>query len=636
MAEKIKLDDDAMERALEMGLDAVDDEAVVEAAVAMDKLAKAAATAMEPALNALARLAKVTEGKTIRDLMYAAIPQETWEEWAETAQIAAQKTREHNRDMRRSAVYAVEYVWDLLADFTDDYGTAFAEVGAVQWALEVERDAGDNLATDLLTSNQWGLETRKGLFVLRLREHVAAMRIAVGMGADADLPETEEDAMRAAAVDGDPLLWLDEAFAVYLDGMGKTDQKEAAVVREKARRRWGAHRQPTRDGEPENGRLLALWLDIEATEQVELFPFLQWLALAVWRSVVREELAARAFAPSVVVVQGAQYTKLPKATGAISWGFGGMGVCVDDDRFTAQPSAPRVRVVPNSWSIVQAAEMQRRPHQTLLALEFPGNTPLTLAMVGQPGTVIRAPGGKLLVLMLATAHGGDMTKGSLKELARYLYPGSRIQRSHLEQVAKVLTSAGDLCAVLPDGTAIRCFDVRWPAVGVDPDQTVGWGLGRFFLDMAHKATAKAHGLGHLHGEFVVNLTGIMRLPRRHSLLRNYIQAGALWNDAHTPKRPGEFNPDYLERYTIEQWAAMVNTLSIGAVAYRTGKRGRRQSLADDKRATRKDLEDLHDLGMIRLERGGRSGEITLLPPGDLLEARRLIRGGAARPKKPKK
>ena len=563
---------------------------------------------------------------------------EELDRWAATAQ-------ERERNVRQSAAYAVRETHRVLAAHAEEEeGVPFhAGIDAVRWALEVEKEAGDALAAEvldragklldrsieLLESGQWDLHY-SGRFVGRLRGHVAAMREHVGMGDDAALPKNEDGAMRAADVDGDPLLWLDEAFAGYLESMGEACTEMAAEVRKAARKRWAKRGQGTIDDEPENGLLLKSWINLGADDRADLYPYLQWLAIAVWRAEVRPELTAPEFAPSVVVVGGEDYTKLPKPTAAISWGFGGAGVAVDDDRFTAQPDAPRVQVVPKSWSIVQGEDLQCQPHQTTLPLEIPGDTPLTLAMGGQPGTVIPSPGGKLLVLMLATAHGGDMTKGPLGELARYIYPGRRVQRSNLEQIAKVLNIADKLCAVLPDGTALRCFDVRWPAVGVDPEQVVGWGLGRFFLDMARRATATAHGLRALRGEFVVNLTGIMRLPRRDALLRNYIQAAALWNDANTPGKPGDFNADYLKRYTVDRWAALVNTLSTAGVA-----RDRRK-LWRDKRDTLKDLEVLHDRGMIRIERAGKKGEITLLPPDDLLEARRLIRGGAARPKKPKK
>jgi len=661
MAVKFTIDDEALKRAAEaQNLDPDDLTFEVEfpddmkkAVESLDRLkeaiAETAAVTIATAGKQLAQFAATaavaTKGQTLRELMFGGVSQEQWKEWEETAKRAALWAHEHNENMRLSAVYVERQVWRLLEDLADearlrDERACFAdhddrllsEATTILWVLETERDAGDSLAAELLESKRWGADSRKGRFVARLREHVATMRDAVGMGDGVALPDTEEDATRRADVGGDPLLWLDEAFAAYLDGLGETGPDLAAGVRERAQARWVAHQRKTADSEPENGRLLALWIDMAADseERSALFPFLQRLALAVWRDVVRPELTAPEMAPSIVVVGGDDYTKLPKPTSAISWGFGGAGVAVDDNTFTAQPDAPRVQVVPKSWSIVQGEELQRQPHQTTLPLEFPGDTPLTLAMVGQPGTVIPSPGGKLLVLMLATAHGGDMTRGTLGELADYIYPDRRIQRSNLEQIAKVLNVADKLCAVLPDGTAIRCFDVRWPAVRVHRDQVVGWGMGRFFLDMARRATATDHGLRALRGEFVVNLTGIMRLPRKESMLRNYIQAAALWNDANTPGKPGDFNADYLKRYTVEQWAALVNTLSTAAVA-----RDRRK-LWRDKRDTLKDLEGLHDLNMVRLEREGKKGEIALLPPDNLLEARRLIRGGAARPTKSKK
>ena len=291
MAVKITLDDEAMKRAQELGLDAVDPEAMraAAAAAAVDSITASG----ELAARHLAQAVKAMESR--QATLYAAIPQSTWADLAESMLRAGEWAQEYGRNMRLSAVYAVGQVWDLLAELAPpdvEEDPPFTEADAIGWALEAEKGAGDALAAELLESNNWGKDDPKGRFVARLREHVAAMRDAVGMGDGVDLPETEETAMRPAAVVGEPLLWLDEAFAVYLDGMGGIGPDLAGDVREKARERWTKQGQGTIDGEPENGRMLALWFDMEAghEERSAIHPFLQRLAMAVWRDVVRPKM----------------------------------------------------------------------------------------------------------------------------------------------------------------------------------------------------------------------------------------------------------------------------------------------------------------------------------------------------------
>jgi len=295
MAVKFTIDDESLKDAAER-LQALGDAGNVEAAA----LAEAAVLALEKTGEEMRRfaatMAATTKGKTLGDLLSASIPKRLLEEWAETARQAAAQAHKYNQNMRLSAVFAVEQVWRLLAEISakDDVTPPFSESVAIQWALETERDKDDAIAGELLESSRWGPDSRKGRFVAQLQEHVSAMRDAVGMGDGLDLPETEEAAARRADVDGEPLLWLDEGFARYLEGVGETGEALADDVRNKARARWAKQRQLTTEGEPENGRLLALWIDLAADtdsyRSAGLFPFLQRLALAAWRDVLRPEL----------------------------------------------------------------------------------------------------------------------------------------------------------------------------------------------------------------------------------------------------------------------------------------------------------------------------------------------------------
>ena len=232
------------------------------------------------------------------------------EQWSQISEVAARelkRLREERRKLRQSAMFAVQWTWKLLADLGggDEGAPPIAEDAAIGWVLEEEwaEGKGDALAGELLAGQPPGWEfvggperfdgnAPLGYFVAVLREHVAAMRDAVGMGDGAELPDTEEEAMRAAAGPGKPLLWLDGRFAAWLEeAFPKTGPSLANDVKAKARDLW-AHRQTTIDREAENGRLLRLWVDMTAATPASRLPFLQRLAFAVWRDVVRPEVEA--------------------------------------------------------------------------------------------------------------------------------------------------------------------------------------------------------------------------------------------------------------------------------------------------------------------------------------------------------
>ena len=269
---------------------------------AIERLTKAVPTVGDAAVQAAAQMARAADRAWLANT--AQIKQ-----WIETAGIALARAEEEHRKLRQSAVFAVQWTEVLLADLgaRGEGDPPFVESNAIGWVLEKARDKGDALAGEILAGQPPGWEfvggperfdgnAPLGYFVAVLREHVAAMRDAVGMGDGAELPDTEDDATRAGDVPGDPLLWLDGRFAAWLEEtFPKTGPGLADDVRRRARGRWVRHRQTIIDGEPENGRLLRLWIDLEAdavNQAAEQFPFLLALTRAAWLDVVRPKLEA--------------------------------------------------------------------------------------------------------------------------------------------------------------------------------------------------------------------------------------------------------------------------------------------------------------------------------------------------------
>lgn len=365
-------------------------------------------------------------------------------------------------------------------------------------------------------------------------------------------------------------------------------------------------------------------------------PFAYFLATALWKDVVEPGLSARPLSVHVVTVGEDGYAKIPKGLAPISWAAGGQGefLEIDGSRFVKEPTGPRVGAIaiPRSWEVVQRQKGSTKPSEQVLPLRFPGTDPLPLAIVGQAGShpsVLSPHAGKLALLLLASATTPKIVvSDSLEALARGINPNARtIQPTHLKSTAKGLLELYQLEVVNPDNwTRIRCFDMRVPLDlnKLDKQQPIEWKLGGLFLDDMRRQWLTSPNRDSYAGWFVINLDGAMRLDaRRDADLRHYIRAAVSWNDAHGIGPGKGFEPDRMPWFPVERWLALANSLSARAADAIAGERkskGSRQGRYLDRKRGFETLDNLHDLGLIRIEKRGRSGELRPMPPEDLLEA----------------
>jgi hypothetical protein len=430
----------------------------------------------------------------------------------------------------------------------------------------------------------------------------------------------------ADSVENDPALGARRRFSDYQHRKqhpGKPEDLRADLL-------WGFWRHPTGEILTQAARSYGEWLVGPFGPHYPHPPrFLVPLALALWVERVKPETDL-AQQPRFRILgvggsDGDDYVRLPKPISAASWAIGGEGVELDGDRYAAEPKV-LVQRVPRAWAILPR-EALTRPHQLSLPLADGTQVPLVVALTEPGGAVIPAVAGKLLLVMFAGVRPGGLVTGTLGDLARQVYPDAqRIQPRELVRVAHGLKVLENLRLVLPDDTEMPLFSVQAPIDPAHPrpDQCVGWELTRLF---AHQV--QAHG-PKLRGWFLLNLTGAMRLDsKRPQLLRQYVRACALWNDAHAPGG-GEFDPDRVEPYTAEEWARLNNTLSRRAVDYLASERkaqNKRDALAADLKTTRATLDELAGVGLIELSKRGRN-QLLILPPDTYLEAHRKARRGA--------
>lgn len=434
----------------------------------------------------------------------------------------------------------------------------------------------------------------------------------------AELNWPELTQRRQASPQGD-MLKADAVLADYLERQGVEGATRAETVRQYARERWAKGLK--------GAELYRLWVDDKDAPR-----FMRQLAHTVWADEVQPDREASRFMVSSVRVQGDDYAKVGKTAGAISWALGapGVGVEIDGSQYAKAPKVARylsrgVSVLPES----------SRPAQQTLPLELtdPDATSFALRAVGDTQYVISPTGGKLLLLSLATARPGGLMKGTVAEVTRAMNPTKkRIQARDYENTARAAWEQTRVRVVLPDDTSVSLLDMRMPR---DPeratrDQTMAWTYGANFLQFA-----QGQGYKPLRGDFVMNLTGAMSLSaNEHPLLRQYIFACGLWNDAKHPTSR-RFDPNYLEAFTIKDWAAKTNSLSTAAVDYlKEHDPKKRSKLSRDRKHAREALESLCDQHqLVVLEKVGKD-RYKVLPPKPLLEAYEQHRKGARRPSEP--
>ena len=441
---------------------------------------------------------------------------------------------------------------------------------------------------------------------------------------DALPPTTEREAL--ALLDT-----INGAFADYVAPMGDGGKKLAASVREASAARANASADER----------WKLWRSEPGREP----RWLVELAVVVWCSEAERETNARDFSLSVVHAGGDRYVKQPKVVPAISWAMGAPGMStveLEGDRYAPEPGVA-ARLVPRSFALLSEIKgHERRPHQTVLALEREDDsTALAVAVAGATNYAISPLAAKYALLILASeeVRTGKPQRSTLGRFAAEAYPDTRIQPRELRASALALDELRRLFVYLPNGAKVQVFDTTSAAAPeyALKDLPIVSGLTRSF------AVALAGGLSggalrgnEYNGDFLVNLDGAMRLPtKRPATLRHYIRAAAHWNAAFKPG--GAFDPGKLPAYTARKWASMTNSIPPAAVAYllADGKRKRTTSTgaaqwSKDRKAMLDDLDFLHAEGLVVVEKVGKDG-LRLLPPAVHLEAWAKARKEGSRP-----
>ena len=383
--------------------------------------------------------------------------------------------------------------------------------------------------------------------------------------------------------------------------------------------------------------LLGLWLDpgVNPTHMTVT----NLLATMLWNELVkekweREQQADNAPSHRILAVQdesGDQYVKVPKVASAIGWSFGGKGVAVeiDGDKY---PKAPAItRYVSRSNALLPKT---KRPAQLQLPVGFDEqeDIPFALGVTQDSQFVFNPMVAKVALYMLATT-GSGFNRSTVGDVTRDINPSKkRIRRRDHETTVQAFRDLRTAVIVLLDNTDVTLFDIRAPA---DPnkalhDQPLVWAFGRNLMDVGGAGLLKA-----LRGEFVLNLTGAMRLSAKEAaLLRQYIAACSLWNDAKNPSSK-RFDPQFLEQFTIEDWAQRTNTLSTEAAQYLSENNpGKRHKLSRDRKRTKKGLEALkeeHELIELEVKGVGLKQRYKILPPRQILDAYEKHRKGHQRP-----
>lgn len=396
---------------------------------------------------------------------------------------------------------------------------------------------------------------------------------------------------------------------------------------------------------------------------------LAFAAFALWSVRVRPTLEREArSAPlqiGIITYAGDSYAAMPKIAAPVSWAFGAPGIPVkevDGDHYAHEPSfIEDTALLPRSWKLLPS-DHSRKPHQTALPIddihinqgylknessvsqnpmEDHGET-LPVAIAGSQGYVLSPYAAKIALLMLASPQvkAGEMVRSTIGELTRLTRPeAKRLQSRDYEAAARGLDELHHLFIFLPDNTKVPVFQVQSPARPelARPDMTLRYGLTALFSEaLSQAASGSLHGPGlqgrEYSGQFLLNLTGTMRLPNnKPTLLRYYMRFAAHWNAAFTPGSKGEFDLGRMPSHTIEEWAAIANALPPGVVEYIEAKRGgivskkRAPQLSMERKRAIEDLDTLADEhGLIKLEKRG--DVILPLPPSSYIEAWCLFRG----------
>ena len=451
----------------------------------------------------------------------------------------------------------------------------------------------------------------------------------------------------ARKLDGSAPLWLDEALAGYLDGLGTEAAREAAqTVREKAHKAAQAY-QANRDAI----KWLKRWLTDRPDGDtgvmfVGALPAVRNLARFVWLDEVRPKLLEaaatfRRFSVELVTEGGDDYAKVTKAGASFSWAMGAPTervVEIDRNRYAVAEGVRVRKLVPQSYALLPET-YAGQPHTMQIPLGFESEEAAPLAVsVAQSARrqLLSMTAAKIAVLALASpsVRAGIPSTATLRQLLEWIHPSAkRYQARDYRAMAKALIELRGLHAFLPDGRNVPVFEIAtvpdpetaWPEMPVD-----------IALGILFRAYAVPKERSPMRGEFLINLTATMALPNTEPPLFRYaLRFAAGWNAAANPAKGGEFDPSRMQGRTCEEWALLANALPPSAVERIKAKQGRRSlpkwerdELSKALGAVRKHFDELADRGMVKWRKRG--AVWIPLPPEPYVEAWHQLRKGAGR------
>lgn len=531
-------------------------------------------------------------------------------------------------------VFSVSLIVDLYAEAKTTQGrTARTRSASEVVADEAKDDSTSEEARKLAAS-----DVSFPALAAALAPRMAKLRIALSTIPLVPMVDcTPEEYAAREPPERDGMLAFDAVLAAELRELGAAGVLAAKTVVEAATERWAQRKQRS------PLETWKLWIPVDDTGARATPPAIRNMLIAIWREEVLPKLVAPTLSMAVVTVNRDEHAKLQKVAVGISWGFGapGVRVKVDDDEYATTPTIA-TKLVPRTYALLPS-DHGKRPHQTSLPLDY-GGAPevLPVAMTDATQYAISPVGAKLAILVLAdqVIRGGKLSQVQLGDLAKRVHPlATRIQPRELETSARALDELRRLFLYLPDGTKVQVFDVQSPANAktATADMRLHLGLTRTMVTAMSSLLESDAGNGRSYrGEFLVNMSGLMRLPNKQpALLRHAMRAAAHWNAAFNPST-GAFDPNKLRTYSLEEWAIMTNSLAPAAADYlhakRRGAQGpdRRRQLSQETHRIGDELEQLaKEHHIIVLEK--KAGKLVILPPESWREARGQMKKSGGRP-----
>ena len=341
------------------------------------------------------------------------------------------------------------------------------------------------------------------------------------------------------------------------------------------------------------------------------------LAAALWADRVKPKESAKPV--RLLRHAGDQWATVPKLAQGVAWSLGAPGVELDGDAYATAPGL--------TWYVSRSFGLYANDGKGAWQQSFPLGArddlvSLPVRVVGDTQAVLSPLAGKVALWCMATARPGGLRKATLRELSEWLRPTvKRIQARDDRYTAAALRELRGLMVRFPDHTEAQLFDLRAPVdeESASAEQEVWWGWSGSAAEVIAQGALPGGS-----GDFLLNLTGAMRLDTRHPLdLRLYVFGAGLVNEKWR-------RADLMPVLPLGELAARVNALSDQAAAYRADReRGRRQDASAAEAATLAAVERVKDAGLLKAEIRGRQGRRTvkLLPTEGLLEAHAKKRKG---------